>query len=223
MEAKRSRALLIVPAFNEEATLRLVLQELRDGAPQFDIVVVNDGSSDSTPEIATLARRARARPLLQRRHRRRRPDRLQVRARQGLRDGRAGGQRRPVPAGANRLAGGAGAGRGLRHGDRLALPGGAGLRRKPAAPARQLHPFDHRDAVQPAEDNGRDLRLSRLQPPRAALPRRLLSARLPGAGIDRLPVAAGAEDSRGAGGDEGAPGRRVVHRRACGRCPTWAR
>ena len=52
MEAKRSRALLIVPAFNEEATLRLVLQELRDIAPQFDVIVVNDGSSDATPEVA---------------------------------------------------------------------------------------------------------------------------------------------------------------------------
>jgi glycosyltransferase involved in cell wall biosynthesis len=49
---KRSRALLIVPAYNEEASLRSVLQELREVAPQFDVVVVNDGSSDSTSAIA---------------------------------------------------------------------------------------------------------------------------------------------------------------------------
>src|SRR4030042_1974139 len=44
--------LIIVPAFNEEGSLRLVLSELRATAPQFDVVVVNDGSTDGTPAIA---------------------------------------------------------------------------------------------------------------------------------------------------------------------------
>jgi len=52
MSADRVNALLIVPAYNEEASLRLVLEELREVAPQFDVVVVNDGSSDETSAIA---------------------------------------------------------------------------------------------------------------------------------------------------------------------------
>ncbi len=52
MSVERVNALLIVPAFNEEASLRLVLQELGEVAPQFDVVVVNDGSSDETGDIA---------------------------------------------------------------------------------------------------------------------------------------------------------------------------
>ncbi len=47
-----AKGLIIVPAYNEEDSLRRVLQELRDTAPQFDVVVVNDGSTDSTPSIA---------------------------------------------------------------------------------------------------------------------------------------------------------------------------
>jgi len=52
VSAERVNALLILPAYNEEASLPLVLQELRDTAPQFDVVVVNDGSSDATAAIA---------------------------------------------------------------------------------------------------------------------------------------------------------------------------
>jgi hypothetical protein len=52
VSAERVNALLIVPAYNEEAALPLVLRELRETAPQFDVVVVNDGSSDATAAIA---------------------------------------------------------------------------------------------------------------------------------------------------------------------------
>ena len=52
MSVQRVNALLIVPAYNEEASLPAVLQELREVAPQFDVVVVNDGSDDATGEIA---------------------------------------------------------------------------------------------------------------------------------------------------------------------------
>jgi glycosyltransferase involved in cell wall biosynthesis len=46
------RVLIIVPAYNEEAALRLTLPELRAVAPQFDVVVINDGSADATSEVA---------------------------------------------------------------------------------------------------------------------------------------------------------------------------
>lgn len=51
MSGERVNALIIVPAYNEEASLRRVLQELQDVAPQFDVVVVNDGSIDNTAAI----------------------------------------------------------------------------------------------------------------------------------------------------------------------------
>lgn len=47
-----AKGLVIVPAFNEEASLRLVLSELCDHVPDFDVVVVNDGSTDATAAIA---------------------------------------------------------------------------------------------------------------------------------------------------------------------------
>lgn len=50
-----AKGLVIVPAFNEEASLRLVLTELCDCAPGFDVVVVNDGSTDATGPIAREA------------------------------------------------------------------------------------------------------------------------------------------------------------------------
>ena len=52
VEADVAKELLVLPAYNEEGSLRLVLSELRAIAPQFDVVVVNDGSTDSTPAIA---------------------------------------------------------------------------------------------------------------------------------------------------------------------------
>jgi glycosyltransferase involved in cell wall biosynthesis len=49
------RRLAIVPAFNEEGSLAGVIDEIRAFDPGFEIVVVDDGSSDRTSEIA-LAR-----------------------------------------------------------------------------------------------------------------------------------------------------------------------
>jgi len=49
------RVLVIVPAFNEEASLPATLAELRAKAAGFDIVVVNDGSSDGTEAAARAA------------------------------------------------------------------------------------------------------------------------------------------------------------------------
>ncbi|MBI2954902.1 MAG: glycosyltransferase family 2 protein [Chloroflexi bacterium] len=48
----RHKALIIVPAFNEEDSLDPLLQEIRMEIPEFDIVVVDDGSTDRTGEIA---------------------------------------------------------------------------------------------------------------------------------------------------------------------------
>lgn len=45
------RTLVVVPAFNEEETIREVLLELRRAAPDFDRLVVTDGSRDRTPQL----------------------------------------------------------------------------------------------------------------------------------------------------------------------------
>lgn len=49
------RRLAIVPALNEEGSVGRVIDEVRAFDPGFEIVVVDDGSSDRTSEIA-LAR-----------------------------------------------------------------------------------------------------------------------------------------------------------------------
>src|SRR4051812_43815152 len=46
------RALAIVPAWNEARDLPGVLAELRASAPEWDVCVVDDGSTDATAEIA---------------------------------------------------------------------------------------------------------------------------------------------------------------------------
>jgi glycosyltransferase involved in cell wall biosynthesis len=48
----RSDTLIFVPAWNEEESLPAVLDELRGGLPQADVLVVDDGSTDRTAEIA---------------------------------------------------------------------------------------------------------------------------------------------------------------------------
>ncbi|MGH2404118.1 MAG: glycosyltransferase family 2 protein [bacterium] len=45
------RALVVIPLFNEAATLAGVLDEVRAAAPSADILVVDDGSTDESPEI----------------------------------------------------------------------------------------------------------------------------------------------------------------------------
>ncbi len=46
------KILIIIPVFNEEETLRGVILGIRTSLPQADILVVNDGSTDSTGKIA---------------------------------------------------------------------------------------------------------------------------------------------------------------------------
>lgn len=47
----RSRLLLIIPAYNEADNIERVVESLRTEYPQYDYVVVNDGSKDRTAEI----------------------------------------------------------------------------------------------------------------------------------------------------------------------------
>jgi glycosyltransferase involved in cell wall biosynthesis len=49
------RTLVVVPAFNEEEAVAGVIDEIRRKAPWVETVVVDDGSSDRTAEVARLA------------------------------------------------------------------------------------------------------------------------------------------------------------------------
>jgi glycosyltransferase involved in cell wall biosynthesis len=53
--AINSRRLAIVPAYNEERTVRAVVESVRREAPGFDVVVVDDGSTDCTAQLAEAA------------------------------------------------------------------------------------------------------------------------------------------------------------------------
>ena len=47
----RNKVLVIIPAYNEEANIEMVVGELEEKYPQYDYLVVNDGSTDRTEEI----------------------------------------------------------------------------------------------------------------------------------------------------------------------------
>lgn len=53
--ARPERLLLIVPAWNEEETLPSVIAEILSVRPDADVLVVNDGSADSTARVAQAA------------------------------------------------------------------------------------------------------------------------------------------------------------------------
>ncbi|MDQ6715464.1 MAG: glycosyltransferase family 2 protein [Actinomycetota bacterium] len=55
MSAPAGRVLVIVPAWNEEESLPGVLTEIRAALPDVDILVVDDGSGDSTASVAEMA------------------------------------------------------------------------------------------------------------------------------------------------------------------------
>jgi glycosyltransferase involved in cell wall biosynthesis len=51
----RSKVLVAIPAYNEEATIAQVVDRVRTCAPGFDLLVVNDGSVDATESILSAA------------------------------------------------------------------------------------------------------------------------------------------------------------------------
>jgi len=55
MRERTSDALIIIPVRNEAQSIASVLEELREQAPAYDVVVVNDGSTDATASIARAA------------------------------------------------------------------------------------------------------------------------------------------------------------------------
>jgi glycosyltransferase involved in cell wall biosynthesis len=50
-----ARYVAVIPAYNESQTLRSVIQSIQTEAPRFDIVVVDDGSTDRSAHIAARA------------------------------------------------------------------------------------------------------------------------------------------------------------------------
>jgi len=50
--AERDRTLVIIPALNEREALPRVLETLRAAVPNFDVLVVDDGSTDGTADVA---------------------------------------------------------------------------------------------------------------------------------------------------------------------------
>jgi glycosyltransferase involved in cell wall biosynthesis len=47
--------LAVVPAYNEEGTVARVVEAIHQKAPDFDVVVIDDGSTDATTEVARRA------------------------------------------------------------------------------------------------------------------------------------------------------------------------
>jgi glycosyltransferase involved in cell wall biosynthesis len=50
-----TRYLAIIPALNEEDVIAQTIGEIRESAPQFDLVTIDDGSTDGTAEAAARA------------------------------------------------------------------------------------------------------------------------------------------------------------------------
>jgi glycosyltransferase involved in cell wall biosynthesis len=51
--AKNSNTLIVIPAFNEAANIVAVLNEVSHSTPEFDVLVVDDGSTDNTFDLAS--------------------------------------------------------------------------------------------------------------------------------------------------------------------------
>ncbi len=48
----RHKILIVIPSFNEEASIGQVLEDVKQNAPEIPVLVVNDGSVDHTAQIA---------------------------------------------------------------------------------------------------------------------------------------------------------------------------
>ena len=54
MNTRKIAALVIIPAYNEQENLAKTIDEVRANVPLADVLVVSDGSTDETPNIARL-------------------------------------------------------------------------------------------------------------------------------------------------------------------------
>jgi glycosyltransferase involved in cell wall biosynthesis len=54
-DPRMNRNLAIVPAFNEAESIRPTVEAIHQWAPDFDVLVVDDGSTDATAELASSA------------------------------------------------------------------------------------------------------------------------------------------------------------------------
>jgi glycosyltransferase involved in cell wall biosynthesis len=59
---RTSDRLAVIPAYNEEATLAKVIDAIHEQAPDYDVLVVDDGSTDRTAEVARAHRARVLRP-----------------------------------------------------------------------------------------------------------------------------------------------------------------
>jgi hypothetical protein len=55
MNERANKIIVIIPAYNEEATVGMVVESVRANAPYADIIVINDGSNDATSHVARSA------------------------------------------------------------------------------------------------------------------------------------------------------------------------
>ena len=46
-----NRLLIVIPAYNEEESIEEVVNNIKENYSQFDYVIVNDGSKDSTYSV----------------------------------------------------------------------------------------------------------------------------------------------------------------------------
>jgi len=52
MDNKKAEILVIIPAYNEEKSIEKVIKGVKESAPEVDIVVIDDGSTDNTAKAA---------------------------------------------------------------------------------------------------------------------------------------------------------------------------
>ena len=140
MKPQRSN-LAVVPAYNEQATVARVIDSMHEHAPEFDVLVVDDGSHRQHRRRRQRGGRERGAPPVQPRDRRSGPVWLHLRPRERLRPCGPGGRRRPaLPRPDLEAPGRDAAGPSPRHGLRLALlDQGAWLPRADQPPDRDPH------------------------------------------------------------------------------------
>lgn len=51
MEIKQMKSLVIIPAYNEEKSLEKTVRDIKENAPSFDYIIINDCSTDNTMEL----------------------------------------------------------------------------------------------------------------------------------------------------------------------------